>query len=363
MRAFAPTKPPRGFTLVELPAVSKGKHGFTLVELLVVIAIIGVLIALLLPAVQAAREAARRIHCSNNLKQIGLAAHNLHDAHKTFPSGGWGWHWVGDPDLGFGEKQPGGWTYSLLPYLEQMNVHALGRDGDPKTITAAQKAGAFKATQTPIAEYICPSRRRVQAYPHPIYMSPSGTQAWNADGGTTDKMNRTDYSGNAGDFYVNWSGGPGSLNDGLNKIGFHPDSPKSTGILFQLSQIDIAAIRDGTTNTILVGEKFLNPDNYETGMDPSDDQAAFAGDDWDACRWSHGNYTDDGNNTNDQPSIPQADQQGITALLAFGSAHAGAFNVVLCDGSVRNLSYDIDMLTLRNLCNRKDGKVIDSTGL
>src|SRR5688500_123866 len=150
------------------------RAAFTLVELLVVIAIIGVLVALLLPAVQAAREAARRTQCINNLKQIGLAAHNSHDAYKVFPSGGWGWHWVGDSDLGVGEKQPGGWTYNLLPYLEQTNVHALGKDNSPGTITAAQKAGAFKATQTPIAEYLCPSRRSVQAYPHPIFMSPSG---------------------------------------------------------------------------------------------------------------------------------------------------------------------------------------------
>src|SRR5262252_496450 len=103
------------------------RRAFTLVELLVVIAIIGLLIALLLPAVQAAREAARRSQCRNNLKQLGLAAQNHLNAQKAFPSGGWGWHWVGDPDRGYGLNQPGGWTYSLLSFVEGTNIRNLGK--------------------------------------------------------------------------------------------------------------------------------------------------------------------------------------------------------------------------------------------
>ncbi len=103
------------------------RRGFTLVELLVVIAIIGILVAVLLPAINSAREAARRTQCLDNLKNIGLAANNHVSTHSFFMTGGWGWSWTGDPDRGFNERQPGGWLYNLMPFLDEGALHDRGK--------------------------------------------------------------------------------------------------------------------------------------------------------------------------------------------------------------------------------------------
>ena len=105
-----------------------------------VITIIGILIALLLPAVQAAREAARKTQCANNLKQLALAMLHHEQAHGFFPSGGWNYQWSGDPDRGTGKKQPGGWNFATLPYIEQQALYDLGSDGQPNTWTPTQLA-------------------------------------------------------------------------------------------------------------------------------------------------------------------------------------------------------------------------------
>src|SRR5262245_34801212 len=134
------------------------RPAFTLVELLVVIAIIGVLVALLLPAVQAARESARRTQCKNNLKQIALGLHNHHDTFLFLPSGGWGFQWSEVPGQGSGKNQPGSWPYQILPYIEQAALFALGA-GETAGSTRDQELRYQRAT-TPVPSYYCPSRRK-----------------------------------------------------------------------------------------------------------------------------------------------------------------------------------------------------------
>ena len=151
------------------PGVSRiaktGRTAFTLVELLVVIAIIGVLVALLLPAVQAAREAARRTSCQNNLKQLSLGCLQHHDVHGHLPSVGWGWFWIGDPDLGFGRRPPGGWHYNVLPYIEQQAVHdfAKGSEYGRGNPTKEELLGQMMQMTLPI--HHCPTRRTVALRP------------------------------------------------------------------------------------------------------------------------------------------------------------------------------------------------------
>ncbi|MCA9162317.1 MAG: DUF1559 domain-containing protein, partial [Planctomycetales bacterium] len=132
----------------------KRQHAFTLVELLVVIAIIGVLVAMLLPAVQAAREAARRSSCSNNMKQLGLALHNYHDTYKALPAGAWMFNAAGAGSTscttGNGRRAP--WTVSILPFIEQNNIY------DKVDFTKSWDNGVHSALRTThIEAFKCPS--------------------------------------------------------------------------------------------------------------------------------------------------------------------------------------------------------------
>ncbi len=147
------------------------KSAFTLVELLVVIAIIGILIALLLPAIQTAREAARRLECRNHLKEMALGCINHENTQKFYPTGGWNWHWFADPNCGFGRRQPGAWTFTILPYIEQRALHdsAMGKP-------LATKQGILAtAAQTVIGLFYCPSRRAALIYPLNDYPQNIGT--------------------------------------------------------------------------------------------------------------------------------------------------------------------------------------------
>jgi prepilin-type N-terminal cleavage/methylation domain-containing protein len=317
------------------------RKGFTLVELLVVITIIGILIALLLPAVQSARESARQTQCCNNLKQLGLACLNHQSVHGHFPTGGWGWRWAGDPDRGFGKQQPGGWHYNILPFIEQENLYQMGRGGN-------RAAGAQRAA-TPVALFHCPSRRRAIQYPY-VHGSP-----WfNID--RPPAVGRSDYACNGGDGNTAVNPQPSSLSEGDSLTdeqwaatypGTAPD-PNVTGVIYRRSEITPAHIRDGTSNTYLLGERYLDPDRYLDGIGCDNDQGWDIGHDYDVTRWTT------------PGSAPMRDQPGFGGCQTrFGSAHPAGFHMVFCDGSVHRINYAIDPEIHRRLGNRKDGLPID----
>jgi prepilin-type N-terminal cleavage/methylation domain-containing protein len=329
------------------------RRAFTLVELLVVITIIGILMSLLMPAVQSAREAARQTQCKNNLYQIGRACLQHVDKQGHFPSSGWGFEWTGDPDMGFGAHQPGGWIYNILPYLEQGVIHDIGA-GMPY----AQKFQALAQQKSAVVPcLICPSRRKAIAYP---------SSELDLNAAQTTTINKTDYAANGGTGPAITGGGPPVTcltsypNCGSAPLyGFNHllPNPAFTGVSGERSEVRPAQIFDGLSNTLLVGEKYLCPDYYYTGTDGADNDTAFEGNDWDVDRWV--TYVDPSSGlvTNGAAYQPYQDTPGFNVCApGFGSAHTMGLNVVMCDGSVHLLSYLVDLNVYSYLGNRNDHK-------
>ncbi len=328
----APRRPPR--------------RAFTLVELLVVITIIGILISLLMPAVQSARESARQTQCANNLKQLGLAALNHEQVNTFLPTGGWGYYWIGDPNLGFGVNQPGGWLYNILPYADQQALHDQGA-GMVSGSTTQQNALVVQAT-TPVAFFLCPSRRPVQAYPNTYHAA--NYVGYNCAASAT--QTKTDYAANCGDANNNeYFAGPTTVAQGLSSsFTWHNTVADGlTGVSYERSLVRMANITDGSSSTYMFGEKYVNPDHYLDCNSGDDGGTATSGYQNDEYRCGHLGLT------------PKQDTPGVDAGMQFGSPHPNGARFVFCDGSVHMISFFIDPETHRRLCNRQDGMALDAS--
>jgi prepilin-type N-terminal cleavage/methylation domain-containing protein/prepilin-type processing-associated H-X9-DG protein len=347
----------------------KRRAGFTLVELLVVIAIIGVLVALLLPAIQAAREAARNTQCKNNLRQIGVAMLNYETAKGEFPAGGWGFRWMGDPDRGSGPPQPGGWIYQIAPYIEQGSITIFGRG-----MTGPQKFAALAQQRaTVIPMFYCPSRRSATGLP-------AGEYTFNAE--TPALEGKTDYAAHGGTSVFGVGGGPTPNADLTDCQGGFPNcanglmSPNAydsfNGIVTQALGAEMRQITDGTSNTILAGEKYLpviyyntvslqtgdNPQQYAS-KNPGDNSSMWQGYDQDTIRAAAGEINDDGQPEGLPPLRDSAPQNGIEYAPggnhSYGSPHNSAVNMVYVDGSVHSVEFEVDLVVWGELGNRENG--------
>jgi prepilin-type N-terminal cleavage/methylation domain-containing protein/prepilin-type processing-associated H-X9-DG protein len=298
--------------------IARRHGGFTLIELLVVIAIIAVLIALLLPAVQKVREAADRTSCENNLKQIGLGLHLHHDIYKYFPSNGG--YMPGDPDTPYvirtsgtggttarwgladpkrpGRDQPGSWAFAILPFVEQENLFKGAPDNGTQGL--------------PIPNYICPSRRPVEAWniPHPDpFLGPGRID----DGAGRNLWSSTDYGANQ------------------RVIDNRPNVMR------------IADITDGTANTILVGEKSMDPRSYSSGS-------------W---YWNQPIFSGGSGGTARLGTYIYQDAIGVPFPDHWGSAHPGGAQFLFADGSVRNITFAIPHTEVLKMLTPRGDEVIN----
>ena len=353
------------------------RSGFTLVELLVVIAIIGVLVALLLPAVQSARESARRTQCISHLKQLGIAMHNFHDTQLRFPSAGWydwcnaipnaapagiaaadwpqsgcvvaygsvnsfsngpivsnlptGTPWSGPP------QQGAGWAFQLLPFVEQQ--------------ANANQAGGY-ARNTSVTVMTCPSRR------------PANIKLTNGSAAGGKPLDfAAPYFGPVSRDTATIKADPNSIAGVIVPA----EPPVARGNPDNL--VRMATITDGTSNTLLLGEKWLRPDQYLTGS-WMDDHNFLSGLDQDLIR------------IGDRPPIRDTNKNPFTNVLVasgdnnpccdwyrdpntqspsprlgsyFGGAHPGGMNALSADGSVRGISWNISQAVFAAFGNKGDG--------
>jgi len=387
-------------------SVLRLRLGFTLIELLVVIAIIGVLIALLLPAVQKIREAANRTKCANNLKQIGLALHNFHDTYGSFPNRGHTWN----TDISYDAQgspqnfkyQQAGWGFQILPFIEQdnlyrtsdmldangnttnnpalaVNIMQLGPAAHPGDTAFAgtlngtvaidySKGAPFgAATTTPVQIYVCPSRRAAVLYnghnvtdyaaaaPAPVPMLVNSQGQYIEDPGAPIYGGGSSHPWNSGGVdYWNFGMEHGVIGRGNN----WPSHPRHT----------FAQITDGSSNTMVIGEKFMPIQQYNSGTDYADDSGPFQGNDEDSTRSTAAlqvalyGFQVPLSNPHQDVNLDDSvgNSTGWVTQYQFGSAHPAGINAVFADGSVHNIKYGIDPQIFNAIADMNDGTNFNS---
>jgi prepilin-type processing-associated H-X9-DG protein len=265
---------------------------------------------------------------------------------RRFPTGGWGGHWVTDPARGSGERQPGGWVHSLLPYLQRSDLYNDGRD----LSGADKRAAVTRMVQSPVTVFNCPSRRDARLYS--VSFAPAQTPV---DANYLTLAARSDYAANAGDqerCEITAYGGPTTLEEGDDPAFLWPDVADHTGIVYLRSQTQMAHVRDGKAHTYLLAEKHVPPSDWYSGVDHGDDWSMYTGYQDDICRTTY--YS------------PIRDDHGLGGGVPecrFGSAHPGGFNAAFCDGGVRNVAYEIEPEVHRLLGNRADNQIVDVSDL
>ncbi len=307
---------------------NRSRAGFTLIELLVVIAIIGVLVALIMPAVQQAREAANRTKCQNNLKQLGLAAQEYHDAFNTFPSG---WfccppYGTTDPNTGLpfpiSQIDPSYWggLTSLLLKLEQVNLY-----NEINFSLATSAPDNLTSTRRTVDGFVCPSNRRAATVSANTSTNTTGSLKWGP----------LDYRGNmAAGFVMDTTASPPVPTTNPPTMIF------DNGVMYQNSQTSMADISDGTSMTVLIGETLTGtwPDAYS------------------CCVQTNVNRT-----VNKPIQVANPNGSGtLNQYTYWMSKHPGMVNFVRCDGSVSTVTNQINKLVLVKMMTRNGGEAISS---
>ncbi|QDT46900.1 hypothetical protein Pan258_09250 [Symmachiella dynata] len=306
-------------------------RGFTLIELLVVIAVLGILIALLLPAIQQVRESARRMQCSNNLRQIGIAFHNYESTYRVFPKGGAGVAHLTDP--GIRSRWTLSWGAALLPYLDQQSLYQTINQNEPYL-----HADNVTPGQTVLSIFRCPSARQG------ALLRPNGDTP-----GSPTKFARTDYGGNYGERGLRCYPDTNCQNN-YSEFGDTSGVGRGVMLIGTDPSIGLNNILDGTTNTFLVGEAPEGLHSIWMGHKNVFDQSVplnakvETGSLWQSCH----------------PIFASQEGEFCDFGQEFHSYHTGGVHFLAVDGSARFVSENISLQVLAALLSRAGQEVVSA---